>query len=133
MAYVTVPKDLTNVKTKFMGPFTKRQCFCFGLGVLVAVPIYFAVRPLLGTNAFFVLIAVLTPFFLFGMVEKDGLPLETYIVFFIKHKILNPPIRYFESENMYDWLERAVKKEKSRKEAERIANRNNHSKKTATK
>ena len=35
MAYVDVPKDLTNIKTKFIGNLTKRQCVCFGLGILV--------------------------------------------------------------------------------------------------
>lgn len=38
MAYVDVPKDLTNIKTKFIGNFTKRQCVCFGLGILVGFP-----------------------------------------------------------------------------------------------
>ena len=41
MAYVDVPKDLTNIKTKFVGNFTKRQCVCFGIGVLVGFPGYF--------------------------------------------------------------------------------------------
>ena len=38
MAYVDVPKDLTNIKTKFIGNFTKRQCVCFGLGIIVGFP-----------------------------------------------------------------------------------------------
>lgn len=44
MAYVDVPKDLTNIKTKFIGNFTKRQCVCFGIGVLVGFPGYFLVQ-----------------------------------------------------------------------------------------
>lgn len=78
MAYVDVPKDLTNIKTKFIGNFTKRQCVCFGLGILVGFPGYFIARGAIGTTAaFYVLIALMAPFFLFGIVEKDGLPLES--------------------------------------------------------
>lgn len=84
MAYVDVPKDLTNIKTKFIGHFTKRQCICFGLGIVVGFPGYFIARAAIGTTAaFYVLIAIMAPFFLFGIVEKDGLPLEVYMLNFI--------------------------------------------------
>lgn len=63
MAYVDVPKDLTNIKTKFIGNFTKRQCVCFGLGILVGFPGYFIARGAIGTTAaFYVLIALMAPF-----------------------------------------------------------------------
>ena len=68
MAYVDVPKDLTNIKTKFIGHFTKRQCICFGLGIVVGFPGYFIARAAIGTTAaFYVLIAIMAPFFLFGI------------------------------------------------------------------
>ena len=35
MAYVTVPKDLTKVKSKVMFGLTKRQLICFGTAVLI--------------------------------------------------------------------------------------------------
>ena len=34
MAYVTVPKDLTHVKSKVLFGLTKRQLVCFGGGAL---------------------------------------------------------------------------------------------------
>lgn len=106
MAYVNVPKDLTNIKTKFIGNFTKRQCVCFGLGVAVGFPAYFAVRSVGGTTAaFYVLLAVLAPFFLFGIMEKDGLPLEVYLVNDIRHRFVYPPIRAGGYENIYDYYE----------------------------
>lgn len=84
MAYVDVPKDLTNIKTKFIGNFTKRQCICFGIGMVVGFPGYFIVRGFAGTTpAFYSLIAIMAPFFLFGIVEKDGLPLKnTYSILY---------------------------------------------------
>lgn len=41
MAYVTVPKDLTRVKSKIVFGLTKRQLICFGGALLVGVPLYF--------------------------------------------------------------------------------------------
>ena len=35
IAYVTVPKDLSQVKTKFLFNLTKRQVICFGCGILI--------------------------------------------------------------------------------------------------
>lgn len=45
MAYVTVPKDLTRVKSKIVFGLTKRQLICFGGALLVGVPLYFAPGP----------------------------------------------------------------------------------------
>jgi len=113
MAYVSVPKDLTNIKTKFVGNFTKRQCLCFGLGVLVGFPGYFIARAAIGTTpAFYVLLALMAPFFLFGIMEKDGLPLEVYLINMIRHNIAYPQIRTYESENIYSYYDDRRKKEK---------------------
>ena len=44
MAYVSVPKDLTKVKTKVAFNLTKRQLICFGSGALIGVPLFFFLR-----------------------------------------------------------------------------------------
>ena len=125
MAYVDVPKDLTNIKTKFIGKFTKRQCICFGLGVLVGFPGFFITRSFAGgTVAFYVLIALMAPFFLFGLVEKDGLPLEVYLLNFIRHRFAYPQIRLSESENIYEFCDEAVKKEKQMKKRKGMNKKN---------
>ncbi len=112
MAYVDVPKDLTNIKTKFIGNFTKRQCVCFGLGIVVGFPGYFIARGAIGTTgAFYVLIALMAPFFLFGIMEKDGLPLEVYLLNFIRHVFVYPQIRSVDSENIYEYYDERRKKE----------------------
>ena len=112
MAYVSVPKDLTNIKTKLIGNFTKRQCICFGIGVLVGFSGYFIARAAIGTTpAFYVLIALMAPFFLFGIVEKDGLPLEKYLLNFIRHVFVYPQIRTCETENIYGYYDESRKKE----------------------
>lgn len=40
MAYVSVPKDLTKVKSKVVMNLTKRQLVCFGSGAAVGVPLF---------------------------------------------------------------------------------------------
>ena len=116
MAYVDVPKDLTNIKTKFIGNFTKRQCVCFGIGIVVGFPGYFIIRSLAGTTpAFYSLIALMAPFFLFGLVEKDGLPLEVYLLNFIRHRFAYPQIRLMGSENIYEYYEDKRKEDMERR------------------
>ena len=51
MAYVSVPKDLTKVKTKFLFNLTKRQVICFGIGILMGVPLFFILRNALPVSA----------------------------------------------------------------------------------
>ena len=121
MAYVDVPKDLTNIKTKFIGNFTKRQCVCFGLGIIVGFPGYFIIRSFAGTTpAFYSLIAIMAPFFLFGLVEKDGLPLEAYLINFIRHRFAYPQIRLSEVENIYEYYDESMKRDKERKRIEKL-------------
>ena len=36
MAYVTIPKDLTKVKSKVLFGLTKRQLICFGAAALIS-------------------------------------------------------------------------------------------------
>jgi len=39
LAYVTIPKDLTKVKSKVLFGLTKRQLICFTPAVLIGVPL----------------------------------------------------------------------------------------------
>ena len=51
MAYVSIPKDLSRVKSKFLFNLTKRQVVCFGLGALIGVPAFFLAKDALGVGA----------------------------------------------------------------------------------
>jgi len=44
MPYVTIPKDLTKVKTKVLFNLTKRQLVCFSAGLIVGVPLFFLAK-----------------------------------------------------------------------------------------
>ena len=70
MAYVTIPKDLTKVKSKVLFGLTRRQLICFGAAVLVGVPLFFCSKSVASSAATLCMILVMLPFFLLAMYEK---------------------------------------------------------------
>ena len=113
MAYVPVPKDLTRVKTKVMFNLTKRQLICFGAGVLIGAPLFFLLlRPLGSSTAAICMMLVMLPFFLLGVYEKNGQPLEKVAGNIIRASILRPRQRPYRTNNFYALLERQDKLDK---------------------
>ena len=107
MAYVPVPKDLTKVKTKVMFNLTKRQLICFGGGALIGAPLFFLLlRPLGSSTAAMCMMLVMLPFFLLGVYEKNGQPLEKVAGNIIRASILRPRQRPYRTNNFYAALER---------------------------
>lgn len=103
MAFVSVPKDLTKVKNKIILNLTKRQLICFGIAAAVGLPFYFLSRGLIGSsNATTGMCLLMFPAFLFAMYEKDGLPLEKVLKNVITVKLIRPPVRKYEVENLYE-------------------------------
>ena len=107
MPFVPVPKDLARVKTKVAFNLTKRQLICFGAGGLTGIPTYILTRGSIGNDAAALLmIGLMLPFFLFGIFEKDGQPLEKMMSHFIRSQFLWPKTRPYKTENLYAALER---------------------------
>ena len=70
-AYISVPRDLTKVKSKVAFNLTKRQLVCFGTAALIGVPLFFVLRDSGGnTAATLGMMAVMLPAFFLGMYEK---------------------------------------------------------------
>ena len=85
MAYVTVPKDLSKIKTKVFFGLTKRQLICFTPAVLLGVPLFFLLKESAGNStATLCMMMVMLPFFLLAMYEKNGQPLEVILKQMIK-------------------------------------------------
>lgn len=103
MAYVSVPKDLTKVKSKVMFNLTKRQVVCLGIAAALGLPFYFLTKEYIGTsNAATGMILLMLPAFFFAMYEKDGLPFEKLLMNMLSVKLLRPAIRRYEVENLYE-------------------------------
>ena len=121
MAYVPVPKDLTKVKTKVIFNLTKRQLICFGGGALIGGPLYFLLRGSLGSSpAAIVMVVSMLPFFLFGLYEKDGQPLEKVLRDVADTLYRRPQARPYETNNLYAAI---MRQDKMEKEVRRIAQR----------
>lgn len=113
MAYVTVPKDLTKIKSKVLFGLTKRQLACFSPAVLIGVPLFFLLKSSAGNSAAaFCMILVMLPFFLLGMYERNGEPLEVVAKHFIRTKFLLPKERPYQTNNFYAALMRQNRLEK---------------------
>ena len=107
MPYVTVPKDVTKVKTKVLFNLTKRQLICFGSGLLIGVPLFFLSRgPLGNTTATMLMILAMVPAFLLAMYEKNGQYLEVILRNMIRSVFLRSKKRYYKTNNFYAVIER---------------------------
>ena len=128
MAYVTIPKDLTKVKSKVLFGLTRRQLICFGAAVLVGVPLFFLLKDAVDSStATLCMILVMLPFFLFAMYEKNGQPLEVFLGHLIENKFIRPKTRIYQTNNLYSALVRQYKLEQ---EVRAIAGKNGKTRKT---
>lgn len=129
MAYVPVPKDLTHVRQKVLFNLTRRQLVCFLGGALVGAPLFYLLKPHVSSSvASLIMVLVMMPFILLGVYEKNGEPLEVVLKHFFTAAFLRPKKRPYQSENLYDALERQsalqkdvaqIEKKKKRKKLSR--------------
>jgi hypothetical protein len=102
MAYVSIPKDLTRIKTKFAFGLTKRQLICFGSAAVMGLPLFFLLRGHIPTSAAaFLLVIIMVPWFLFAMYERNGQSLEKYLRCVVAVKLTRPKIRTYQTNNVY--------------------------------
>ena len=102
MAYVPVPKDLSNVKTKVVFNLTKRQLICFSMALVVGLPLFFLLKDRTNTSlASLVMIFSMLPFFMFAMYERHGQPLEVILKHYLAVRFLNPKQRPYRTNNFY--------------------------------
>lgn len=107
--YVPIPKDLSEIKQKFIAGLTKRQALCFGIGFAIGIPAFFLVRGFLGLSGGIIVGGVLAaPAIFCGLYQKNGLYLEQQFKIMLEF-FRNPRKRSFQSENMYQQIENAMK------------------------
>lgn len=117
-AFISVPRDLSKVKTKVFMNLTKRQLICFGAGALIGVPLFFVLKST-GNISFAAMgmIVVMMPMFFLAMYEKDGQPLEVVAKHFYESRFKRPKVRPYKTNNYYAAVMRQYQAEK---EVERI-------------
>ena len=117
-SYISVPRDLTKVKSKVMFNLTKRQLICFGMAVLIGVPSFFLMKTVMKTNtAVMGMMVIMMPFFFLAMYEKHGQPLEVFLGHFIRANFIRPKVRPYKTDNYYSAL---IRQAQAEKEVDRI-------------
>ncbi|MDO5714490.1 MAG: PrgI family protein [Tissierellia bacterium] len=110
MAYVSVPKDLTKVKTKLALNLTKRQLIGFTIAALIGFPVYLLARKALPNDiSMLIMIGVAFPIIFTTLFQKDGIYFEKYLKYMIDKK-RQASIRIYKTECIYD-----VRRKKKRK------------------
>jgi hypothetical protein len=128
MAYVSVPNDLSKIKTKMAFNLTKRQLICFSIAAVIGIPAYLLTRSAIGNmGAMLLMIGLMLPCFLLAMYERDGLPFEKVVQNIIRATFLWPRTRPYQTDNFYSYFTHP-RKEVTRLEASKKASVNAHKK-----
>lgn len=101
-SYISVPRDLTKVKSKVFFNLTKRQLICFGTAVLLGVPSFFLMKSAVAVNiAVMGMMVIMMPFFFLAMYERNGQPLEVILDHMVQARFKRPRIRPYKTDNRY--------------------------------
>ena len=118
-SYISVPRDLTKVKSKVMFNLTKRQLICFSVAALIGVPSFFLIKQIASTSTAAIgMMVIMMPFFFLAMYEKNGQPLEVFLGHLIQNKFIRPKVRIYQTNNLYSAL---VRQSELEQEVKRIA------------
>ena len=121
-SYISVPRDLTKVKSKVMFNLTKRQLICFSVAALIGVPSFFLLKTIGSVSmAAMGMMVIMMPFFFLAMYEKHGQPLEVFLKHFIQANFVRPKVRPYKTDNYYAALIRQAKAEEEVEKIVRIS------------
>lgn len=116
-SYIAVPRDLTKVKSKVFFNLTKRQLICFGCAASIGVPAFFLLKQVVSSStSTFLMMAIMMPFFLLAMYERNGQHLEVRMRHFIESSFIRPKKRLYKTNNPYKALQQRIEAEKEIRE-----------------
>jgi len=86
--YISMPKDLNQVKSKTMGKFTKRQLVYIVIAVIVGYLVFNALVDAMGTvGAAFATMFAASPMFVLVVYEKNGISFELMALIKFRYKV----------------------------------------------
>ena len=113
--YVQIPKDLNDIKEKFIMGFTKRQVICFGIGLLISAPVFFVARSYVGMSTAIMAMGVTAaPAILCGLYRKNGIFLEKQAKF-MREYFTRPRKRFYRNINIFECIQRNIEYTKIKK------------------
>ena len=101
MFEIKIPKDITKVETKFIGPFTGRQSFCLAGAAVTSILLYNIFEAFLPSTGFYACVLAAIPFGAVGWFKPYGEPFEKFIGSYIRNVFLAPSKRKYETNNIY--------------------------------
>ena len=111
-SYISVPRDLTKVKSKLVFNLTKRQLICFSVAALLGVPSFFLIKQIASVSTAAIgMMMIMMPFFFLAMYEKNGQYLEVILGHLIEATFIRPKERPYKTNNYYDVLHRYAEAE----------------------
>lgn len=113
--HIKIPKDLDNIREKFMFGLTKRQCLCFAIAFILGVPVYFLVRKQGIELGILAMGFTAAPAIICGIYKKNGLTFEKHFKFTIRF-LKRPKLRLYKSENIYELIEKQIEINNLRKQ-----------------
>lgn len=99
---VKINKDIREFSESIFFGLTMRQFIFSLLACVVAVILYFTLKPFLGIETLsWVCILGAVPFAVLGFVKYNGMTAEKFIIAFIKSEFITPKRLTFKSKNIY--------------------------------
>ena len=99
---VKINKEIRQYSEKIFFGLSLRQFICSALACMVAVAIYFLLKPILDIGIVsWLCMAGAVPFALLGFVKYNGMTAEQFLVAWIKSEILTPKKLVFKPNNYY--------------------------------
>ena len=99
---VKINKDIREFSESIFFGLTMRQFIFSLLACVVAVILYFSLKPFFGIETLsWICIFGAAPFAVFGFVKYNGMTAEKFIIAFIRSEFLTPKTLTFKSKNIY--------------------------------
>ena len=99
---VKINKDIREFSESIFFGLSLRQFIFSGLACIVAVILYFVLKPFFGIETLsWVCILGAVPFAILGFVKYNGMTAEKFIVAFIKSEFIIPKKLTFKAKNIY--------------------------------
>lgn len=113
--YVQIPKDLNDIKQKFMFNLTKRQVVSFSIGFVAGVPLFFLTKNIIGLSGGIILMGCCAaPALICGLYQRNGMYFEQVIKNMFRF-FKRPKKRIYRTCNIYECIERQIEYDKLRK------------------
>ena len=106
--YVQIPKDLNDIKQKFVFNLTKRQVVSFGIGIVIGFPVFFITKSMLDLSSGIIAMGICAaPAIICGIYKKNGIYFEQQIKNMMRY-FRRPRKRIYRNLTALSYIERQI-------------------------